>query len=158
MAHTPPPSTHTHHGHKKGGVDSNPNLHCLDHSLFRVRIIVIIALLHKGSDPVGADIPMFVNVNIFLQFPIMQPARLHRHRPVLRGMANRTQNLVLFVGACGLLRTGCASFFCFARGPVTSDTPSLRHQSALFSELMVFVVHLGTQQHVACMYVFMQTW
>ena len=49
-------------------------LHSLDRSVFRVRIVVIVAPLHKGWDPIEADIPMFVNGNIFLQFSaILQP-------------------------------------------------------------------------------------
>ena len=49
-------------------------LQSLDHSLFRIRIVVLVAPLHKGWDPIWADIPLLVNWNIFLQFsPIPQP-------------------------------------------------------------------------------------
>ena len=47
--------------------------HCSrDHSLFRIRVAVIVAPLHKGGDSIGAHIPLLVPGNIFLQFfPIL---------------------------------------------------------------------------------------
>ena len=47
--------------------------HCSrDHSLFRIRVAVIVAPLHKGGDSIGAHIPLLVTGNIFLQFfPIL---------------------------------------------------------------------------------------
>ena len=47
--------------------------HCSrDHSLFGVRVAVIVAPLHKGGDSIGAHIPLLVTGNIFLHcFPIV---------------------------------------------------------------------------------------
>ena len=48
--------------------------HCSrDHSLFGIRVAVIVAPLHKGGDSIGAHIPLLVTGNWeFLQFsPIL---------------------------------------------------------------------------------------
>ena len=48
-----------------------------DHSLFRIRFVVIVAPFCKGRDSIGAHIPVLVTGNIFLQFfPILQPCVL----------------------------------------------------------------------------------
>ena len=61
-----------------------------DHSLFRIRFVVIVAPFCKGQDSIGAHIPVLVTGNIFLQFfPILQPAWLTGTHPVFRGMAHR---------------------------------------------------------------------
>ena len=43
-----------------------------DHSLFRIRFVVIVAPFHKGRDSIGAHIPLLVTGNILFQFfPIL---------------------------------------------------------------------------------------
>ena len=57
-----------------------------DHSLFRIRFVVIVAPFCKGRDSIGAHIPVLVTGNIFLQFfPILQPAWLHWYPPCVQG-------------------------------------------------------------------------
>ena len=42
--------------------------------LFRINVTVSIAFFRQGGDPIRADIPLFVDRDIFLQFlPILQP-------------------------------------------------------------------------------------
>ena len=81
-------------------------LHRLDHLLFRVRAVVIVAPLHKGWDPIGAHIPVHVNGIIFLQFsPILQPVCLHRHSPCVERHGPRAAVLsmvfVAVISFCG---------------------------------------------------------
>ena len=69
--------------HKAGTWTMHGSEHCTgDHRLFRFRIVVIVAPLHKDWDPVGAHITLLVNGDIFLQFfSILQLVCLHRHPP-----------------------------------------------------------------------------
>ena len=64
-------------------------LHSLAHSLFRVRIAVIAAPLDNGWGPIGANIALLVNGNIFLQSCSLR-AFTGTH-PVLRGMGTGRQ-------------------------------------------------------------------
>ena len=55
--------------------------HCTVHPfLFRITVIVSIPFFRQGWDPIRADIPLFVDRDIFLQFlPILQPPCIHWH-------------------------------------------------------------------------------
>ena len=54
--------------------------------LFRITVIVSIPFFRQGRDPIRADIPLFVDRDIFLQFlPIHQPPCLHWHPALVKG-------------------------------------------------------------------------
>ena len=54
--------------------------------LFRITVIVSIPFFRQGRDPIRADIPLFVDRDIFLQFlPIHQPPCLHWHPTLVKG-------------------------------------------------------------------------
>ena len=65
-------------------------MHCtVESCLFGIIIVICIAFLRQSWDPIGADITLFVDRDIFLQFSrILQPACLGTH-PSLRGIAHR---------------------------------------------------------------------
>ena len=60
--------------------------HCTVHPfLFRITVIVSIPFFRQGWDPIRADIPLFVDRDIFLQFlPILQPPCIHWHPTFLK--------------------------------------------------------------------------
>ena len=54
--------------------------------LFRITVTVSIAFFRQGGDPIRADIPLFVDRDIFLQFlPILQPPCFHWHPTLVKG-------------------------------------------------------------------------
>ena len=61
--------------------------HCAVHPfLFRMTVIVSIPFFRQGWDPIRADIPLFVDRDVFLQFlPILQPSCLHWHPTFVKG-------------------------------------------------------------------------
>ena len=67
--------------------------HCTVHPfLFRITVIVSIPFFRQGWDPIRADIPLFVDRDIFLQFlPILQPPCLHWHPTFVKGHGPQAQ-------------------------------------------------------------------
>ena len=61
-------------------------MHCTAASrLFRIIIVIYVAFFRQGCDPVGTNIILFVDRDIFFQFfPILQPAFLHWHPPCVK--------------------------------------------------------------------------
>ena len=61
--------------------------HCtVNPFLFRITVTVSIAFFRQGGDPIRADIPLFVDRDIFLQFlPILQPPCFHGHPTLVKG-------------------------------------------------------------------------
>ena len=106
-----------------------------DHSLFRIRFVVIVAPFHKGRDSIGAHIPVLVTGNIFLQFfPIPQPAWLYWYPPCVQGHGPKAVScevhillfgeldLVFLVGAGRLRCPACTGFL-----GLLGRTPSHTH-------------------------------
>ena len=74
--------------------------------LFRITVTVSIAFFRQGGDPSRADIPLFVDRDIFLQFlPILQPPCFHWHATLVKGHGPQAigceVHVSLFAGGCG---------------------------------------------------------
>ena len=90
-----------YHRAANGTMCTKHALHNLDHSLFQVRVVVIVAPLYTRWDPIWADIPLLVNGNIFLEFPpFLQPVCLHTQQTTLSTNAHQ--------GAFACVLTFCA--------------------------------------------------
>ena len=98
--------------------------------LFRITVTVSIAFFRQGGDPIRADIPLFVDRDIFLQFlPILQP-------PCFQNWAAKAVASAVVRMACSLWEHagGCErevrGFFAFlpgsSRDTCTQFTPQER--------------------------------
>ena len=76
--------------------------HCTVHPfLFRITVIVSIPFFRQGWDPIRADIPLFVDRDIFLQFlPILQPTCLHWHPTFVNGHGPQAIGCEVHEGCC----------------------------------------------------------
>ena len=116
-----------------------------DHSLFRIRFVVIVAPFCKGRDSIGAHIPVLVTGNIFLQFfPILQPAWLHWYPPCVQGHGPQAVSCEVHISLFGELDLAPWK----ASQAAASPAPKFHPQIALFFAPKVSVAHQGKQQHV----------
>ena len=113
-------------------------------------VIVSIPFFRQGWDPIRADIPLFVDRDIFLQFlPILQPPCLHWHPIFVKGHGPQAIGCEVHVSLLGQphLAPGYEASWPAWQAP-ESLSSRFHPQSVPFCEPKAFVVHLGKQQPV----------
>ena len=99
--------------------------HCTVHPfLFRITVIVSIPFFRQGWDPIRAEIPLFVDRDIFLQFlPILHPSCLHWHPTFVKGHGPQAIGCEVHVSHAGGCEREVRGFFY----PATRLMPSHLH-------------------------------